>query len=431
MVSSLTDAPCPLFHPRVPSPPSLFSGLVLQLNVRKAREHIDEPLLAEPSHFNLSLRVVAQVGAEFSKGLVLSLHVFGDEVAVRDSVAFREVMDNNDFALDGRDRAQKVRMRGVWIDMFMPIFKHRFFKRCGFTCVALAITCAATTLTVTAVSSGESRSTPRVAQHSPRSAESDDTAPVRKGVLKVLTLNVAHGRSDGRNQALQRTKTIRSNLDDVAKLLARVRPDVAALQEADGPSIWSGGFSHVEYLASNAGFEFSSHGLHVDGAKISFGTALLSCRLLKDALSITFESSPPTFSKGFLVSAVAWPSEPETLVDVVTVHLDFSRRSVRREQVAQMASELKPRKRPLIILGDFNCDWKRENSALRVLARELNLVAHKPDANDLITFPKLRTRLDWILISGEFRFIKYEVLSDEPVSDHFAVVAEIELKEKD
>ena len=313
--------------------------------------------------------------------------------------------------------------------MLKRIFNRKLFKRFIFTCIALVIVSAIAALTVTSVSSGEPRSIPRIAQHSLHSSESDQTAPPREGVLKVLTLNVAHGRSDGRNQIFQKTKKIRSNLDTIAKLLVRVSPDVAALQEADGPSFWSGGFSHVEYLASNAGFKFSTHGLHVDGAKISYGTALLSSRLLKDTLSITFEPTPPTFSKGFLVSAIEWPGEPEMQVDVVTVHLDFSRRSARRKQVAQMIAELKPRKRRLIIMGDFNCDWKRANSALRILARKLDLVAHQPEATDLITFPKRKTRLDWILISREFRFEKYEVLSDV-VSDHRAVVAEIGIKKK-
>ena len=204
---------------------------------------------------------------------------------------------------------------------------------------------------------------------------------------------------------------------------------MAALQEADGPSCWSGRFSHVDYLASNASFEFSRHGLHVDGARLRYGAALRSSRSLSDPRSITFEPTPPTFSKGFVVSAIEWPGEPALRVDVVTVHLDYSRRSARRKQVNRMVAELKPRERPLIVMGDFNCDWKRANSALRILAKKLALEAHEPNAGALMTFPKQEARIDWILISSEFRFVRYEVRS-EVVSDHRAVIAEIELKEK-
>ena len=94
-----------------------------------------------------------------------------------------------------------------------------------------------------------------------------------------------------------------------------------------------------------------------------------------------------------------------------------------------MITALTARKPPMIIMGDFNCDWKRENSALRILARKLDLVAHQPEATDLITFPGRKTGLGWITISREFRFEKYEVISDV-VSDHRAVVAEIGIKKK-
>ena len=56
-------------------------------------------------------------------------------------------------------------------------------------------------------------------------------------------------------------------------------------------------------------------------------------------------------------------------------------------------------------------------------------MAHQPEATDLITFPGRKTGLGWITISREFRFEKYEVISDV-VSDHRAVVAEIGIKKK-
>ncbi|MCI0651397.1 MAG: endonuclease/exonuclease/phosphatase family protein [Planctomycetes bacterium] len=305
-------------------------------------------------------------------------------------------------------------------------FKRKLFKRLILLCIVLLLVAYIGSLTLTSDSSGEPRSNREVAHHPQTSLNGDNTEAPRECVLRFMTLNLAHGRSDGPNQIFQKTKKIRSNLDAIAKLLSRVRPDIAALQEADGPSFWSGKFDHVAHLATNAGFEYSARGAHVDGMKISFGTALLSARALKDTLSITFDPTPPTLSKGFLVSTFDWPDAPGMQVDVVSVHLDFSRPSAQRKQVGKMITELSARKRPLIIMGDFNCDWKCDESALRILAQKLELEAYQPEATDLGTFPMRRTRLDWILISPEFQFRKYEVLSDV-VSDHFAVVAEIGL----
>jgi hypothetical protein len=118
-----------------------------------------------------------------------------------------------------------------------------------------------------------------------------------KHSLTVLTLNMAHGRKDTRHQAFLRKGRIQSHLAEIADMLERVGPDIAALQETDGPSIWSGNFSHVEYLAERAGFPYFVHGEHVRGLKLAYGTALLSHALPEEPTSVTFRPSPPTFSR--------------------------------------------------------------------------------------------------------------------------------------
>ena len=121
----------------------------------------------------------------------------------------------------------------------------------------------------------------------------------RRATLRVMTLNVAHGRGTGRHQLLTTKSKHQANLDAVAAVLARERPDVVALQEADGPSVWSGSFSHVDYLAGKARFACSVRGAHMEALKLSYGTALLSLLPLKHPLSVAFAPSPPTPTKGF------------------------------------------------------------------------------------------------------------------------------------
>ena len=58
-------------------------------------------------------------------------------------------------------------------------------------------------------------------------------------VLRVATLNLAHGRKDSLNQFFLWTSTIKENLDDIADVLSRHKPHVVALQEADAASFWS------------------------------------------------------------------------------------------------------------------------------------------------------------------------------------------------
>lgn len=246
----------------------------------------------------------------------------------------------------------------------------------------------------------------------------------KNSVLKILTLNIAHGRKDGTNQIFQSKKKIKSNLDDIVSLLQRVSPDLVALQEADGPSVWSGDFSHVAYIAEKAGYYYSVRGAHVKGMMLSYGTALLSKHPLARPASVTFKPSPPTFSKGFVSADLNMSNESE--IKIVSVHLDFSRKTIRAQQVLDMVDALSVSKRSLIVMGDFNCELEEE-SALQVLAEKLNLSAYTARTDNMITFPALGKRLDYILISQDFEFITYKVIEDI-VSDHLGVISEIRKK---
>jgi endonuclease/exonuclease/phosphatase family metal-dependent hydrolase len=241
-----------------------------------------------------------------------------------------------------------------------------------------------------------------------------------------MTLNVAHGRKNGPFQLFQRKEDIQSNLVDIADVIEREGPDVVALQEIDGPSFWSGGFNHVRYLTLRAGMDHWVRGRHVQGRGLSYGTALLSKRPLRDVISYRFAPSRPTLRKGFVVSSVSWPGYPQIQIDVVSLHLDFFRSSVRHRQVEDLIEQLSERGNPLIVMGDFNTDSFRRGSPLRVLMNKLSLRVYQPSAPDLLTFSKTRKRLDWIFISPEMEFNSYEVLPDV-LSDHAVVMAEISL----
>ncbi len=248
------------------------------------------------------------------------------------------------------------------------------------------------------------------------------------GTLTVMTLNLAHARAEGFHQLFQGGRTAVRNLDDIALLMAQQAPDVVAFQEADGPSFWSGGFDHVDYLAQHQGNAQYVRGEHARGAGLSYGTALLSRLDLRDPLAVTFDPEHSTTPKGFVVSTIQWPGMPWLSVDVVSLHLDPLGRSLREHQARELITTLKSRGRPLIVMGDFNAEWQREGSVLHLITETLGLKAYGPERSDLMTFPRLDERLDWILVSPALSFVTYYVLPD-PVSDHRAVVAEIALAE--
>jgi endonuclease/exonuclease/phosphatase family metal-dependent hydrolase len=243
----------------------------------------------------------------------------------------------------------------------------------------------------------------------------------------VMTLNVAHARSDGFHQLLQGAATARRNLDAIADLMQAHEPDIVALQEADGPSFWSGNFDHVDHLARNHSFPYYTRGIHAKGFKLAYGNALLSGLKLADPLSVTFDRKLSFIPKGFVVSSVTWPGSHSLEVDVVSLHLHPLSHEVRKKQAQVLVQTLRERNRPLIVMGDFNTDWQRDGSVLKWVADRLSLEAFEPEHAGLKTFPALDERLDWILVSPRFEFRSYRVLT-ETVSDHLGVIAEVGLK---
>ncbi len=243
--------------------------------------------------------------------------------------------------------------------------------------------------------------------------------------LTVMTLNLAHGRGTGFHQLFQREARTERNLDEVRELLARESPDVVALQEADAPSVWSGGFDHVAYVAHDMEATELVRGVHASGLGLHYGTALLATQPLADPLAVTFPRAVVPAPKGFVVATVGWPSQPHVQIDVVSVHLHFLGAKRRDRQASELVRVLRERDRPVIVMGDFNSQWQ-DDSAVRTVAGELELRAFEPERHGLPTFPRLGRRLDWILVSHELEFVSHRVLED-PVSDHRAVVAEIRL----
>lgn len=253
-----------------------------------------------------------------------------------------------------------------------------------------------------------------------------ETSVYTSQTLKIMTLNLAHGRKDGFNQIFLSKSTIRQNLGDIIEFLKPLAIDVVALQEADAPSWWSGNFNHVSLLADNADYSDYIQTNHANSWFFSYGTALLSRLPFSDALHHTFQPSPPTLNKGFTLGQIIWqPDENVTpiLIDIISVHLDFSRKSVRDKQIAEIKKVLAERINPLIIMGDFNSNWFAKKSVIKRLIELNDYHVYQPESRGLGTY-KSKYRLDWIILSKELDFKSLTVLPDM-LSDHSAVIAEI------
>ncbi len=248
----------------------------------------------------------------------------------------------------------------------------------------------------------------------------------RKGILRFMTFNIAHGSNNrfGLVPLFTKAKTIRQRLQRNATIIRREDPDILALQEADGPSWWSGNFHHVYFLARQALFPYALLGIHVKTSKKRYGTALLSHLPLSHTLSYKFKRTG-FFKKGFVIATIHWPTHPKLSVDIVSLHLHPSNTSIQLAQIHELIAFVRRRHRPTIIMGDFNNVWNTDRSPITLLAYEYKLKVYRPSANHLETHRGFhKRRLDWIFIPEHFRFVRYRIIRDV-ISDHFAVVADI------
>lgn len=254
--------------------------------------------------------------------------------------------------------------------------------------------------------------------------------PRSEGALRVVTLNIAHGRRSSAHQALLRRETLLRNLETIASSLRGLGADAVALQEADGPSRWSGNLDHVARLALLSGFDSHFRGDHNPFGSASLplrsGTALLARHELVDQSSAAFGTSWRD-TKGFVIAAVEVPGW-QTAVDLVSVHLDPLVPQRRHDQISQLGDYLSARAdRPRILLGDLNCCGLLDPEAHQLLER-LGLHTVEPSGGHP-TYPSMRPRLrfDWVFASKELEFRNYQTLA-RPLSDHLGIVADLALR---
>jgi endonuclease/exonuclease/phosphatase family metal-dependent hydrolase len=234
-----------------------------------------------------------------------------------------------------------------------------------------------------------------------------------------MTLNMFHGSGYRIPSLVSSGTSTRRALRRIAELLTLEGPDLVALQEADGFRRADG----ASVVADAAGFKH----LAVDALepnRLRHGSALLSKIPLASVERGAFRAA--TFDdKGFVVATVRPPQLDGLEIDVLSVHLDPLRERVRRRQIELLRGVLAARLRPLVAMGDLNCNWtgRHRGGGARGFAKALGLAA----APAKIWAPTYRLCgiercLDWILASPELDVTGYRTVA-ERVSDHLAVTA--------
>lgn len=227
--------------------------------------------------------------------------------------------------------------------------------------------------------------------------------------MRIVTLNLAHGRGRGRHQSIRSRASLRRQLDHVIDVLASYQPDVVALQEVDTRSRWTFHVDQVATLSDALGLPHTASFMHSSRAFGDAGTAILSASPLSEPHSQGFAASWRD-NKG-------WVSAKARGVTIVSAHTDFARAHIRDRQMSMLVASLRG---PTVVAGDLNDQWP-------AVERWFGSTGFHTPREAGTTFRKLgRRRLDWVLASQELRFKRYETLPGD-LSDHQAVLAEIEV----
>lgn len=244
--------------------------------------------------------------------------------------------------------------------------------------------------------------------------------PRDDGIVRVMSLNLAHGRGRALTQTRARSADwYRRNLDAVARVIEREAPDIVALQEAELGSRWSGSFDHVDHVAHACGLEVlaTTAFVHVPG-RWEYGTAIVGAAEVEARGGAAF-AAHGRWRKGFTTASLRVRG---LAIDVVSLHLDHASAAIRSRQANEIVHALRGRS-PLVVLGDFNDGW-HASSPVRRISESLGLVANGPLARDPATFAFGR-RIDWILASRDLEIVAQHVLVDDRLSDHRAVLADL------
>lgn len=238
-----------------------------------------------------------------------------------------------------------------------------------------------------------------------------------------MTYNIYHG-----EQAYDRGK---SNLEQVAAVINRYKPDFVALQEVDSLTDRSATFNNgvprdlVQELARMTGMH-GFFGKAIDYSNGAYGEGILS---RFPARSGVYDLPTPSGGedRALLTVTCTFPGGQEMIF--AGTHLCHQHDENKLAQAEAIQAVFKDTRLPVIMGGDFN--FRPDTGPYEIITRQFQDAAVvKGDPQPTISYENPRARIDYIFISGDHSWTVKEVeVIRNNASDHMPVLVTLELKE--
>ena len=240
-------------------------------------------------------------------------------------------------------------------------------------------------------------------------------APLR---LRVLTYNIHHGRGADGVIDLQR----------LADIIKRAKPDLVALQEVDVKTKRSGGVDQAAKLGELTGMHpYFAEAMPFQGG--GYGEAVLSKWSIREdvSLAISLKADPGQEPRAVAVIS-AKPCDGWTLrIDFAGTHLCHQSDQTRLRQVQAINDIMADSGAATILAGDFNFTPDSEAYAAMLAAGWVDTAQAFGDPKSTYPSDKPRIRIDHVFVrpADRWRVLNVQVLNEPVASDHAPLLVEL------
>lgn len=245
--------------------------------------------------------------------------------------------------------------------------------------------------------------------------QNDEKKPT---VIRVLSYNIHHANPPSQADVI--------DLDAIAAVIKKQKPDIVALQEIDVHTERSGPYNQAEELGKRTDMNvYFAKAIDYDGG--AYGVAVLSRFPIQKKQKHPLPSNPETGGEPRILATVDVKLPNGRLLTFACTHLDAQKNPENRHmQIRKIVDILQKSSNPVILAGDFNDTIGTET--IRVLDENFKRTCDNCEPTSPASNPI--KAIDFIAFkpANKFKVLQHQSVEEGYASDHTPVFSIIKLK---